>query len=170
MTDVIAAAAAARAGASCYAVLHPADVEHHLPSLRYRAEESDNLAAFVDHVEVVVSLHGYGREGSWTAILAGGRNRRLAAAIAAEASARLPDYEVVTDLARIPAELRGLSEHNPVNLPAAAGVQLELPPRVRGLSPLSPPPGADGLSPPTRALIEILADVARTWSRRAVTT
>jgi phage replication-related protein YjqB (UPF0714/DUF867 family) len=164
MTDVIATAAAARAGASCYAVLHPDDVQHHLSSLRYRAEESDKLGAFLDHVEVVVSIHGYGREGSWTSILAGGRNRRLAAAIAAEASARLPDYDVVTELARIPAELRGLSAHNPVNIPSAAGVQLELPPRVRGLSPLSPPPGADGLSPPTRALVEVLAEVARNWS------
>jgi phage replication-related protein YjqB (UPF0714/DUF867 family) len=164
MTDVIAAAVAARAGASCYAVLHPDDVEHHLSSLRYRAEESDGLAAFLDHVEVVVSIHGYGREGSWTSILAGGRNRRLAAAIAAEANARLPGYEVITELTRIPAELRGLSARNPVNVPAAAGVQLELPPRVRGLSPLSPPPAADGLSPPTRVLIEILTDVARSWT------
>jgi phage replication-related protein YjqB (UPF0714/DUF867 family) len=164
MTDVIAVAAAQRAGASCYAVLHPDDVEHHLSSLRYRAEESDNLAAFLDHVEVVVSIHGYGREGSWTSILAGGRNRRLAACIAREAGARLPDYEVVTELSRIPPELRGLSALNPVNAPKAAGVQLELPPRVRGLSPLSPPPAADGLSPPTGALIEILADVARSWT------
>src|SRR5262245_60708815 len=56
MTDVIAALAAEQAGASCYAVLHPADVEHHLSSLRYRGAESDNLAAFLDHVEVVVSI------------------------------------------------------------------------------------------------------------------
>jgi phage replication-related protein YjqB (UPF0714/DUF867 family) len=164
MTDVIAATAAEQADASCYVVLHPADVEHHLSSLRFRGEESDDLAAFLDHVEVVVSIHGYGREGSWTSILAGGRNRRLAGAIAAAARHRLPDYEVVTELARIPAELRGLSARNPVNLPAAAGVQLELPPRVRGLSPLSPPPGPDGLSPPTRALIDLLADIAGRWT------
>jgi phage replication-related protein YjqB (UPF0714/DUF867 family) len=164
MTDVIATTAAEQALASCYVVLHPVDVEHHLSSLRYRVEESDDLAAFLDHVEVVVSIHGYGREGSWTSILAGGRNRRLACAIAAAARHRLPDYEVVTELARIPAELRGLSARNPVNLPAAAGVQLELPPRVRGLSPLSPPPGRDGLSPPTRALIDLLADIARRWT------
>jgi phage replication-related protein YjqB (UPF0714/DUF867 family) len=164
MTDVIATAAAERAGASCYTVLHPDDVEHHLSSLRYRPEESDDLAAFLEHVDVVVSIHGYGREGSWTSILAGGRNRRLAASIAAEAGVRLPGYDVVTELDRIPAELRGLSARNPVNAPSAAGVQLELPPRVRGLSPLSPPPGPDGLSPPTRDLIGILADIARSWA------
>jgi phage replication-related protein YjqB (UPF0714/DUF867 family) len=168
MTDVIAAAAAESAGASYYAVVHPDDVEHHLSSLRYRVEESAALTAFVDHVDVVVSLHGYGREGSWTSILAGGRNRRLATTVAAEVATRLPDYEVVTDLAGIPVELRGLSVGNPVNLPANQGVQLELPPRVRGLSPLSPPPGDDGLSPPTRALIEALAAVVERWSESTV--
>jgi phage replication-related protein YjqB (UPF0714/DUF867 family) len=159
MTDVIAAAAAESAGASYYAVVHPDDVEHHLSSLRYRVGESAALAAFVDHV---------GREGSWTSILAGGRNRRLATTVAAEVATRLPDYEVVTDLAGIPVELRGLSVRNPVNLPANQGVQLELPPRVRGLSPLSPPPGDDGLSAPTRALIDALAAVAERWSASTV--
>jgi phage replication-related protein YjqB (UPF0714/DUF867 family) len=168
MTDVIAAAAAESAGASYYAVVHPDDVQHHLSSLRYRVEESPALAAFVDHVDVVVSLHGYGREGSWTSILAGGRNRHLATTVAAEAAARLPDYEVITDLERIPVELRGLSILNPVNLPRQRGVQLELPPRVRGLSPLSPPPGDDGMSPPTRALIEALAAVVERWSASTV--
>jgi phage replication-related protein YjqB (UPF0714/DUF867 family) len=163
MTDVIAATAAELAGASYYAVVHPVDVDHHLSSLRYRVAESPMLAAFVEHVDVVVSIHGYGREGRWTSILAGGRNRLLATAVADEAAARLPGYEVITELDRIPLELRGLSARNPVNLPSAQGVQLELPPRVRGLSPLSPPPGDDGFSPPTRALIEVLATVARSW-------
>jgi phage replication-related protein YjqB (UPF0714/DUF867 family) len=163
MTDVIAATAAELAGASYYAVIHPVDVDHHLSSLSYRVAESPMLAAFVEHVDVVVSLHGYGREGSWTSILAGGRNRRLATAIADEAAARLAGYEVITELARIPVELRGLSSRNPVNLPPDRGVQLELPPRVRGLSPLSPPPGDDGFSPPTRALIDVLATVATSW-------
>jgi phage replication-related protein YjqB (UPF0714/DUF867 family) len=167
MTDVIAAAAAELAGASYYAVVHPDDVDHHLSSLRYRPAESAALAAFVDHVDVAVSIHGYGREGSWTSILAGGGNRRLAAAVAAEMADRVPGYDVVTELSRIPVELRGLSAHNPVNLPRWGGVQLELPPRVRGLSPLSPPAGADGFSPPTRALIEALAAVARDWPPRA---
>ena len=168
MTDVIAAAAAESTGASYYAVVHPDDVDHHLSSLRYRVEESSALAAFVDHVDVAVSLHGYGREGSWTSILAGGRNRQLAATVVSEVATRLPDYEVVTELDRIPIELRGLSTRNPVNLPRQRGVQLELPPRVRGLSPLSPPPGDDGLSPPTRALIEALAAVVEHWSESTV--
>jgi phage replication-related protein YjqB (UPF0714/DUF867 family) len=167
MTDVVAAAAADLAAASYYAVVHPCDYpcdrDHHLSSLRYDVAESPRLAAFVEHVEVVVSLHGYGREGRWTSILAGGRNRRLATAVADEAATRLPGYEVITELARIPVELRGLDARNPVNLPPGRGVQLELPPRVRGLSPLSPPPGEDGFSPPTRQLIEVLATVAHSW-------
>ena len=36
-------------------------------------------AAFLDHVEVVISVHGYGREGWWTRLLVGGANRELAA-------------------------------------------------------------------------------------------
>ncbi len=160
MTDVIATAAADAAGASYYVVVHPDDVDHHLSSTSYRPDESATLAAFVEHVDTMISLHGYGRDGRWTSILAGGRHRQLAAIVAAEAAARLPDYDVVTDLDRIPVELRGLHARNPVNLPRDGGVQLELPPRVRGLSPLSPPPGPDGLSPPTRALIETLCAVA----------
>ena len=86
--------------------------------------------------------------------------------LAGELAPRLPGYELVTDLDEIPAELRGSSPHNPVNVPAAGGVQLELPPRVRGLSPFSPPPGPDGFSPPTRQLIDGLAAVARSWMDR----
>jgi phage replication-related protein YjqB (UPF0714/DUF867 family) len=160
MTDVIAADAAERAGASYYAVLHPDDVDHHLPSVRYDPAQSPALRQFLDHVEVVVGVHGYGLEDHWTSLLVGGGNRTLARIVAAEIELRLYGYEVVTDLRRIPPQLRGVDLRNPVNLPRGGGVQLELPPRIRGISPYSPPPGADGLSPPTRALIEGLAEVA----------
>ena len=164
MTDEIARAAAAAAGASYYGVLHPAGHAHHLASTRYLPAESAALARFVEHVDVVVSIHGYGRRGQWRSILAGGRNRRLATRVAGALRTRVPGYDIVTDLDAIPRELRGMHPANPGNLPRDGGVQLELPPRVRGLSPLSPPPGADGLSPPTRGLIDGLADVARTWA------
>ncbi len=88
----------------------------------------------------------------------------LAAHIKDHLEPALDGYTVVTDLDEIPRELRGLHRDNPVNRPGAGGVQLELPPRVRGLSPLSPPADADGLSPPTRALIQGLADAVSTWS------
>lgn len=162
MTDRVAALAAELSGASLYVVLHPS-AEVHLPSIAFDPAQSAALASFLDHVHVVVTVHGYGREGMWTSLLAGGSNRRLAAHLAATVGSALPDYEVVDDLDAIPKELRGLHPGNPVNRPPDGGVQLELPPRVRGTSPLSPPPGRDGLSPPTTALAVALARTALTW-------
>lgn len=160
-TDRIALAAADRSGASAYVVHHPDGLDRHLSSVRYRPSESAALHTFLEHVDVVVSLHGYGRVGWWTSVLVGGADRALAHALAGELGARLPDYRLVTDLDELPPQLRGLSAANPVNLTRGGGVQLELPPRVRGTSPLSPPPDADGWSAPTRALIEGLAAFAR---------
>lgn len=161
-TDVVASLAATLSGASYYGILTPPDAPH-LPSTAFRPSGSSALARFLAHVEVVVTVHGYGREGMWTSLLAGGTNRELAAHVADHLGPALPDYEVVVDLDAIPDGLRGLHPDNPVNLPPAGGVQLELPPRVRGTSPLSPPPDRDGLAAPTRALAVGLAKAAATW-------
>ena len=131
-TDVVAVSAAALANCSVYAVVQPADLRWHIPSHRVTPDDSTALAAFLDHVDVAVALHGYGRHGRWTQVLLGGTNRRLASTVAWHLAAALPDYEVIDDLDRIPAELRGLHPLNPVNLPSDGGVQVELPPRVRG--------------------------------------
>lgn len=163
VTDVVASQAAAASGASYYGVLHPDGLDVHLPSKFVAPSASAALTAFLDHVEVVVAVHGYGRVGRWTSLLAGGSNRLLAVHVAQHLGPALPGYEVVIDIDAIPRELRGLHPDNPVNLPSCGGVQLELPPRVRGRSPRSPPPGPDGLSPPTRALIDGLAAAARSW-------
>lgn len=170
VTDVVASRAAAASGASNYGVLHPEGLDVHLPSALVAPSASVALAEFLAHVDVVVAVHGYGREGLWTSLLAGGSNRALAAHVAAYVGRILPGYEVVTDLEAIPDGLRGLHPANPVNLPVGGGVQLELPPRVRGRSPLSPPPGPDGLSPPTRILIDGLAAAARSWPPHDPTT
>ena len=66
----------------------------------------------------------------------------------------LPDYDVVLDLEAIPRELRGLHPDNPVNIPRLGGVQLELPPRVRGLGPR-------GSESAMASLVGSLARVAR---------
>lgn len=162
MTDVIAERAATAAGASLYVVHHPADYPYHLSSAAYRADESDLLAAFLDGVDHVVSLHGYGRVGRSTQVLAGGGNRALADHVAQHLD--VPGHHVITDLDEIPRELRGLHPDNPVNRTRCGGVQLELSPRVRGISPRSGPAGDDGLAKPTAALINGLISAARNWS------
>jgi phage replication-related protein YjqB (UPF0714/DUF867 family) len=115
MTDVIAIEAADRAGASLYAVVQPPELRWHIPSRLVTPDASPNLRAFLDHVEVAVALHGYGREGRWTDILVGGGNRDLAAVVAQKVAEALPDYTLVGDLHHVPAELRGLHPDNPVN-------------------------------------------------------
>ena len=81
-------------------------------------------------------MHGYGRDGMWTSLLLGGRDRALAQELGAALRPALAGYEVVDDLDAIPVDLRGLHAENPVNKVRAGGVQLELPPRVRGHSPV----------------------------------
>jgi phage replication-related protein YjqB (UPF0714/DUF867 family) len=131
-TDAIAVAAAEEAGASLYAVRQPPDLRWHVPSIAFDPADSPRLAAFVDHVEVVVAVHGFGRVDMWTTLLLGGRNRPLAARLGGALRTRLGDgFTVVDHLAGIPERLRGLHVRNPVNLPRHQGVQLELPPRVR---------------------------------------
>jgi phage replication-related protein YjqB (UPF0714/DUF867 family) len=161
MTDVIAERAAQAADASVYLLRHPDHYPHHLSSARFRAEESARLAAFLDHVDVAVSLHGYGRIGRSTHLLAGGRNRTLATHLASHVV--VPGYQVVTDLDAIPRELRGLHPNNPVNRVRGGGTQLELTPLVRGISPRSGMRGEDGLTPATSALVQGLIATAHSW-------
>jgi phage replication-related protein YjqB (UPF0714/DUF867 family) len=161
MTDVIAERAAAAADASLYVVRHPRDYPNHLPSSAFRAEESPVLAEFLAHVDVVVSLHGYGRMNRSTQLLAGGRNRGLAVHLASHVV--IPGYELVTELEQIPRELRGMHPANPVNLPREGGAQLELSPRVRGISPRSGMVGDNGLTRATSLLVDGLAATATSW-------
>jgi phage replication-related protein YjqB (UPF0714/DUF867 family) len=152
-TAEIATAAADAGGASFYTVEQPPDLRWHLPSHLIGPESSPALAAFLDHVELVVSIHGYGREGCWTRILAGGADRRLASRVAAHVRDAVPGFEVVDDLDRIPRELRGLHPANPVNRARGGGVQLELPPRIRGIGP-------NARNELTTALVDGLAGVS----------
>jgi phage replication-related protein YjqB (UPF0714/DUF867 family) len=164
MTDVVAAAAAERSGASYYGVLQPPDLQWHIPSTMVDPAHSEALATFLAHVEVVITVHGYGREGFWTTLLLGGANRRLAEHVGSHLRTALPAYEIATDLERIPEPLRGQHRRNPVNRPRGGGVQIELPPRVRGASPLWWDWDGPGLTPHTEALIDGLATAARAWS------
>src|SRR5262245_5178347 len=157
-TDTIASRVADRAGASLYAVLQPDDLRWHIPWTAVQPSGSPQLAKFLDHVDVAVAVHGYGPEGYWTTMLLGGANRELARHVgtALRAAVGPHGYTVIDELDRIPSALRGVHPRNPVNLPPAQGVQLELPPRVRGTTPLSKPEHTD-------ALIEGLVAAVVSW-------
>ena len=127
-TDVIACETARRCDASYYGVLQPESLQLHFPSITVTPDRSDTLRSFLEHVDTVVTIHGFHRVEMRTSILLGGRHRDLAAHIARHLRVALPQYEVVDDLAQIPTPLQGLHERNPVNVPRFGGVQIELPP------------------------------------------
>lgn len=156
-TDLIADAVVERTGASLYAVRQPQGMQRHVPSTRFRPDHSARLAAFVRHVELAITLHGYGRRRMFRTVLVGGANREAAGVVATCLRAHLPAYEVIGDLDDIPRELRGLHPANPVNLPRAGGVQVELPPRVRGNGPFWNPWDGGFPTPHTERLIDGLA-------------
>jgi len=169
MTDVIARTVAERAGASYYGVHQPSDLLWHLPSIEIDPAHSPALTAFLDHVDIVVTVHGYGRDGFWTTLLLGGGNRALADHLAGHLSAALPTYDVMTDLEQIPLPLRGLHADNPVNRPRQAGVQLELPPRARGAGRMWQDWKGPGLVPHTVAVIEALVAAVTSWPAATAT-
>jgi phage replication-related protein YjqB (UPF0714/DUF867 family) len=135
----IASAAADACGASLYTVDQPAALRWHVPSNTVDPAHAPALAEWLAHIDIAIALHGYGRIARPRQVLLGGTNRRLAALLAEHLQARLTGFAVVSDLALIPAELRGVHPANPVNRPPGGGVQLELPPSARGTS-----PGPDG--------------------------
>jgi phage replication-related protein YjqB (UPF0714/DUF867 family) len=163
MTDVIAADAATRSGASYYGLLQPEDLQWHIPSHKLSPSDSALMQSFIDHVDVVITVHGFGRQHLFTSLLLGGRNRDLAEHVAPILRTHLPAYDIRSELETIPADLRGQHPANPVNLPRQQGVQIELPPRVRGSSPLWWDWEGPGHTPHTEALITALAEAASQW-------
>ncbi|HEX4905812.1 MAG TPA: poly-gamma-glutamate hydrolase family protein [Acidimicrobiales bacterium] len=164
MTDIVAIDAAERSGASVYAVVQPPGLRWHIRSVDVKPDASQALASFVEHVDVAIAIHGFGREGFWTSLLLGGSNRELARHVGTHLRASLPDYSILDDLEDVPVELRGLHPRNPVNLPRGGGVQIELPPRVRGTTPHWDGWEGPGHCPPLEALVAGLATAVQTWS------
>lgn len=161
-TDTIAAAAAEAAGASLYAVIQPSEFRWHIPSSRVDPADSPKLQAFLNHVDIAIAVHGYGRGGLFTTMLLGGSNRELAQHVGSVLRTAVGHYDVLDDIEQIPKDLRGLHPNNPVNRPMLGGTQIELPPRVRGMGPYWQ--GLDrATNPHSVALIQALADSARTW-------
>ena len=130
-TDAIARETAELCGASYYGLIQTNDDPLHFPSTKLFDYGSENLNVFFQHVRVVITIHGYGREHLFHSVLLGGRNRALASHLASFLKMALPDYSFENDLEKIPKELRGLHPKNPVNIPALTGVQVELPPTLR---------------------------------------
>jgi phage replication-related protein YjqB (UPF0714/DUF867 family) len=161
-TAEIAREAAQRVGASSYAIVQPDDLKCHVPSHETDLSCAPRLAAFLDHVEMLVSVHGYfGRAELHAAVLVGGANRALAAGLASTLRAALPDYyRIVDDLAQIPRQLRGLDPRNPVNRAPGGGVQVELPHPVRAVGPYGAGPHAGVYQAHTAALVAALAAFA----------
>ena len=115
--------------------MQPDDLKHHVPSHEHDPLRAPLLAGFLEHVDAVLSVHGYwGHDDLHTALLVGGGDRELAGALAGRLRAALPEYHVIDDLDGIPRRLRGLDPRNPVNR-AARGVQVELPHPVRAIGP-----------------------------------
>ena len=168
-TFEIAAEAARRSDASLYAVVQPEDLRWHLPSQRFDPTESLQLGAFCNHVTTAISLHGYGglvaREERWTTVVVGGSDRVAAASLSEALRVALPQYTFVDDLDEIPVQYRGVHTANPVNRTRAGGVQLELPPRIRGNSPVwaETPRNDHGFVPVTETLVDVLAAFARDY-------
>ena len=135
-TAEIARDAAGRARSSCYTVNQPRELHVHVPSVDADPEEAPRLAAFLDHVRTVISVHGYYRPLERPqSVLVGGANRALVTTLAAELREVLPDYLIVDDVDAIPSHMRGLDPRNPVNLAERGGVQLELPHHLRTVRP-----------------------------------
>lgn len=167
-TDVVAREAAERSGASCYAVIQSPPLRHHVPSSRFDPKQSKALASFLDHVDVVVGIHGYGREDRFHHVLLGGGNRALAGHLARHLRDGFDDpYVIVDQLDEIPDGLRGMHPDNPVNLPRAGGVQIELPPTIRWNREARN--WSDHLATPrapdVEQLIDVLAAASRTWAK-----
>jgi phage replication-related protein YjqB (UPF0714/DUF867 family) len=115
-------------------------------------------------VHTVITIHGFGRQGYYSSLLLGGQHRTFAQHVGSHLRTHLPAYKVITDIDEIPKELRGLHPRNPVNLPPGAGVQIELPPRVRGTTPLFWDWEGPELPPHTESLINGLVSAVNAWT------
>ena len=159
MTDVIARAAAERSGASYYGVLQPPTQRRTSRRTRF-ARRVAHARRLPRHVEVVITIHGYGRTASGPRCCSAGRTAPSPTTSPATcaASARLHDRD--RPRRACPKELRGLHATNPVNLPPQQGVQIELPPR-------SAAPAPSGRTGRARAWSRTPSRSSTAWSHAA---
>jgi phage replication-related protein YjqB (UPF0714/DUF867 family) len=153
-TELIAREAAEQSGASYYAIVHPPHLRVHLTSRLHNPVDSAQLETFLGHVDIAISVHGFGRDGFalWIdpnrgliiepygppvrgrqtgplrGIILGGLNSQLLQAARELFQHGFAGYHVADERVRL-----GFHPDNPVNLPPAHGVQIELPPGLRGI-------------------------------------
>lgn len=179
-THEIACRAAEQSGASYYAIVQPRDLRVHLTSRLHDPGQSPAMQAFLGHVEVAISVHGFGRDsfsfhiesgtqpviepygpalrgrqtGPLRGIIVGGLNAPLVAAACRLFGDRLPGYHAGSERVRL-----GFHPRNPVNLPSAHGVQIELPPALRGIGDLGEDlvPRQDGI---VHEVVAVLVELA----------
>jgi phage replication-related protein YjqB (UPF0714/DUF867 family) len=191
-THEIASRTAEQTGASYYAIVQPSGLRFHLTSRRHSPDDSDRFRAFLHHVEIAISVHGFGRDGfSLTAdpvggvsvepygpavlggqsgplrgIIVGGRHTELLDASRRLLHDRFTGYHVADERIRL-----GFHPSNPVNLPSSHGVQIELPPGLRGIGDFGDRlmPNQDAMVTEVIAALVELTNLASTMCRTAVT-
>ncbi|MFR0355821.1 poly-gamma-glutamate hydrolase family protein [Streptomyces sediminimaris] len=166
-TAELARSVAERCGATSLVFTQPGVPEPvHIPSPRMAVEHCALLRVFLSRVTLAVSLHGHMRPATPRSIFLGGTNRPAAHLLASGLSALRPRFDPVTDLAEIPAALRGVHARNPVNLPRRGGVQVELPLSARthraGRGPRVP-------DDPPRPVVDALVTGVRLLAAESVT-
>ncbi len=191
-TDQIARRTAEQVGASFYGIQQPPGLRVHLTSRLHDPAHSKRLRAFLEHVDVAISVHGFGRDvfalwvdpehglvidpygpalrGSQTAplrgIIVGGLNTELLHAARRLLHERFAGYHVADERVRL-----GFHPENPVNLPSAHGVQVELPPGLRGIGDFGErfAPSQEGVVTEVVAALAELAHRASELAQRRVT-
>ena len=183
-THEIASRAAEQSGASYYAIVQPSGVRAHLTSRRHNPDHSQRLRDFLAHVQIAISVHGFGRDsfdltvdatrgivvepygpavrgrqtGPLRGIILGGRNSQLLDAARGLFHDRFQGFHVADERIRL-----GFDPDNPVNLPVSHGVQIELPPGLRGIGDFGERlvPSEDGVVPEVIAALIELSNLAR---------
>ena len=138
-----------------------------MSSKYFDPNQSLKLGQFLEKIDTLISIHGYGKEDDFWALLLGGSNRKLAYHLAGSLREVLPEeYRVVDQIDSIPPPLRGVHPDNPVNFPINGGVQIEIPPGLRWNREHNFWSDADGTprSEDLNKLIEGLVSGINTWN------
>jgi phage replication-related protein YjqB (UPF0714/DUF867 family) len=180
-TDLIAGRAADRVGASYYAIIQPPRLRIHISSRHLDPTQSSAMQSFLAHVDVAISVHGFGRDGFgfWLngdghllvepygpplkpgqrgplqGVIIGGRNEALLVEARAVFERRLDGFRVADGRVRL-----GFHRDNPANLPRNHGVQIELPPALRGIGPLGDQLTPDRDDPLVADVVDALVELA----------